>query len=150
MKTALLWLGAVAMSLAIAACAAQQQTLQPGMTAGQAVAALGEPDLKDTVAAPGAKGQTLLRYTWLKSGQAAVFGPDNRIAQIQQLSPETTQTAAEQPPQPSAPSNFDPIETPLDYAFYPLRAAAIYLGAGLNCLGGGTCQKPKLPSPSDG
>ena len=121
------------------------------MTPGQAVAAMGEPDLKDTITAPGKNGQAMLRYTWLGAGQSAIFGPDRRITEIQRLSPATTQASAEtEPVGPPAPSNFDPIETPLDYAFYPLRVGAIYLGAGLNCLGGGACQKPRLPPPSNG
>jgi len=48
------------------------------------------------------------------------------------------------------PQRFDPIETPLDYLFYPVKAGAVYFGAGVNCVGGGGCQKPQLPSPSSG
>ena len=48
------------------------------------------------------------------------------------------------------PQRFDPIETPLDYLFYPVKAATIYFGAGLTCATGGGCEKPPLPPPSDG
>ncbi len=151
MKTVLRWFSVAAMALAIGACSAQRKPLEPGMTPGQAVAAMGEPDLKDTITPAGKNGPAMLRYTWLKAGQSAVFGSDNRIAEIQRLSPATTQTSAEtEPSGPPPPSNFDPIQTPLDYAFYPFRVGAIYLGAGLSCLSGGSCQKPKLPPPSDG
>jgi hypothetical protein len=151
MKMVFLWLGVAAMALAMEACSTQRKPLEPGMTPGQAVAAMGEPDLKDTLTPAGKSGPAMLRYTWLGAGQSAVFGPDNRIAEIQRLGPATTQASAEtEPSGPPAPSNFDPIQTPLDYAFYPFRLGAIYLGAGLNCLGGGSCQKPKLPSPSNG
>jgi hypothetical protein len=43
---------------------------------------------------------------------------------------------------------FDPINTPLNYIFFPAKAAAIYFGAGVNCVGGGGCAKPQLPPPS--
>ncbi|MGA6974353.1 MAG: hypothetical protein WBY93_22185, partial [Candidatus Binatus sp.] len=46
------------------------------------------------------------------------------------------------------PEPFDPIETPLNYLFYPAKAATIYFGAGLTCATGGGCEKPPLPGPS--
>jgi hypothetical protein len=67
-----------------------------------------------------------------------------RVASIINVgsSPSTlAETAQQQQMKPS----FDPIQTPFDYAFYPFRAAMVYIGAGLNCLGGNGCHSPQLP-----
>ena len=139
------WLGALA--LLIVGCAAQGGSggsLQVGMSTDQAVAAMGQPDLKDNIDAPNHTGPAALRYTWLNAGEAAIFGPDMRVASIVNVgsSPSTLAEAAQQeqmkPP-------FDPIQTPFDYVFYPFKAAMVYLGAGLNCIGGGGCHTPPLP-----
>jgi hypothetical protein len=138
------WLGA--MLLLIAGCAAQSPgggTLKVGMSTDQAVEAMGQPDLKDNVPDPNHTGQTMLRYTWLNTGQAATFGPDMRVTNIVNVGPAPSTLAETQQEQTKPP--FDPIQTPLDYAFYPIRAAFIYIGAGLNCIGGGGCHTPRLP-----
>lgn len=123
--------------------------LAAGMTADQAVDAMGQPDLKDSVADPNHPGATVLRYVWLDSGKVAVFGSNNRVASIQHIEPaEATKQQIETANQP--PSTFDPINTPLNYAFYPIRAGLIYLGAGLNCVAGGGCHQPQVPSPNHG
>lgn len=123
--------------------------LAAGMTADQATDAMGQPDLKDSVADPNHPGATVLRYVWLDSGQVAIFGSNNRVASIQHIEPaEATKAKIEASNQPPTP--FDPINTPLNYAFYPIRAGLIYLGAGLNCVAGGGCHQPQLPSPNHG
>ena len=123
--------------------------LATGMTTAQAVDAMGQPDLKDSVADPNHPGATVLRYVWLDSGKVAVFGSNDRVASIQQIQPAAaTKQQIEAENQP--PEQFDPINTPLNYAFYPIRAGLIYLGAGLNCVAGGGCHKPQLPSPGHG
>jgi hypothetical protein len=139
------------LAMAGASCSTNSSgaALTSGMTTDQAVDAMGQPDLKDSVADPNHPGATVLRYVWLDSGKVAVFGANDRVASVQQIQPaEATRQqieAANQPPQP-----FDPIDTPLNYAFYPIRAGLIYLGAGLNCVAGGGCRKPQLPSPGHG
>lgn len=123
--------------------------LAAGMTPDQATEAMGQPDLKDSVADPNHPGATVLRYVWLDSGQVAIFGTNNRVASIQHIEPaEATKEKIEASNQP--PASFDPINTPLNYAFYPIRAGLIYLGAGLNCVAGGGCHQPQLPSPNHG
>jgi hypothetical protein len=144
------WLGALV--LLIAGCAAQGGgggALKVGMSTDQAVEAMGQPDLKDNVPDPNHTGPALLRYTWLSPGEAAVFGPDMRVANIVNVgsSPSTLAEAAQQEQMRPA---FDPIQTPLDYAFYPFRAAAVVIGAGLNCLGGNGCHSPQFPSVAPG
>ncbi|WP_324095386.1 hypothetical protein [Candidatus Binatus sp.] len=117
---------------------------------------MGEPDLKDSVADPNHTGASVTRYVWLEPGKAAIFGTDNRLATVQDVEASTgtkqqveqqapAQAATAEPPQP-----FDPIETPLNYLFYPAKAATIYFGAGLSCATGGGCEKPQLPPPSAG
>ena len=135
----------------IASCstASNHAALTTGMTADQTVQAMGPPDLKDSVSDPDHSGATVLRYVWLDSGKVAVFGSNDRVASIQQIEvPEKAQTEVEARNQP--PSTFDPIATPLNYTFFPIKAAFIYIGAGLNCAAGAGCQKPKLPDPSHG
>ncbi len=137
------------LALAMVACATQSGSLQTGMTSDQAVSAMGQPDLRDSVPDPNHSGATLQRYTWLSAEKAAVIGSDNRIASIQEVEP--TATTPEQAQEQQAPATeFDPINTPLNYAFYPFRAALIYLGAGVNCLGGGGCRRPQLPPVNHG
>ena len=140
-----------AMLLLVAGCAAQSGgggNLKVGMTADQAVEAMGQPDLKDTVADRNHTGPAVLRYTWLNAGEAAVFSPDMKVADIINVGPAPS-TLAEAQPEQMKPA-FDPIQTPFDYAFYPIRAAFIYLGAGLNCIGGGGCHTPPLPPVAPG
>ena len=142
---------ALLLVLAIASCstASNHASLTTGMTADQTVQAMGPPDLKDSVPDPNHSGATVLRYVWLDSGQVAVFGSNDRVASIQQIeTPEKAQTEVQARTQP--PSTFDPIATPLNYTFFPIKAAFIYIGAGLNCAAGAGCQKPKLPNPSQG
>jgi len=145
------------LALFVVACSAvQSKSLSTGMTPDQAVQAMGEPDLKDNIADPNHSGGSVTRYVWLEPGKAAIFGTDDRVASIQNVDTGSQQqveqqahadaaAAAAAPPEP-----FDPIETPLNYLFYPVRAATIYFGAGLNCAAGGGCEKPQLPPPSAG
>jgi hypothetical protein len=136
---------------AVACSATKSATLNTGMTPSQAVQAMGEPDLKDNVADPSHNGATVLRYVWLEPGKAAIFGSDERLASIQNVeaTSNTKQQIEEQAAAASRPPQvFDPINTPLNYIFFPAKAAAIYFGAGVNCVGGGGCAKPQLPPPS--
>jgi hypothetical protein len=138
------WLGALA--LLVVGCAAQNGggSLKTGMSTDQAVEAMGQPDLKDNIPDPNHTGPAMLRYTWLNAGEAAVFGPDMRVASIVNVGPSPstlTETVQQGQMQPA----FDPIQTPFDYAFYPFRAAMVYIGAGLNCIGGNGCHSPQLP-----
>jgi len=129
----------------LAGCSAQSGggSLKVGMTTEQTIEAMGQPDLKDNVADPNHTGPAMLRYTWLNAGEAAIFGSDMRVANIINVGPAPSSVAAQQQEQMRPP--FDPIQTPLDYAFYPFKAAFIYIGAGLNCIGGGGCHAPQLP-----
>ena len=144
-----------AIALLVVGCSTTKSgTLSPGMTPGQTVQSMGEPDLKDTIADPNHNGATVLRYVWLEPGKAAVFGSDNHVASVQDVETNTKQKVEEQAHAEAVasgpPQRFDPIQTPLDYIFYPVKAGAVYFGAGVNCVGGGGCQKPQLPSPSSG
>lgn len=139
------------LALAGASCSTNSSSgaLAAGMTADQTVDAMGQPDLKDSVADPNHPGATVLRYVWLDSGKVAIFGANSRVASVQQIEPaEKTKDQLEAVNEPAA--AFDPINTPLNYAFFPIRAGLIYLGAGLNCVAGGGCRKPQVPSPSHG
>ncbi len=141
----------LALELAACSAASNNTPLTTGMTPDQAVQSMGTPDLKDSIPDPNHSGGTVLRYVWLDSGKVAVFGANNRVASIQQIEPaEKTQEEAEARTQPQPERAFDPIDTPLNYTFFPIRAAFIYIGAGLNCAAGGGCHKPKLPDPSQG
>lgn len=141
------WLGALA--LMIVGCAAQGGggggSLKTGMTADQAVEAMGQPDLKDNVPDPNHGGSSMTRYTWLNAGEAAVFGPDMRVTSVINVgSSAPTLTEAVEQQQQVKPA-FDPIQTPFDYVFYPFRAAAVVIFSGLNCIGGNGCHSPRLP-----
>jgi len=135
-----------ALLLMVVGCSMQKGggSLQTGMSADQAVEAMGQPDLKDNVPDPNHSGATVLRYTWLSAGEAAVFGSDMRVASIENVgaSPSTLEETQTQRIKPA----FDPLETPLDYAFYPVRVAFTYIGAGLSCISGAGCQAPRLPA----
>ena len=133
---------AAVFAIVLASCASSSANLQTGMTPDQAISAMGNPDLKDSVPDPDHSGATLLRYTWVDVGKAATFGPDNRLAKVEQVEGATEASRQQQG------AGFDPIATPVSYFFYPVRAAFIYLGAGLNCALEGQCQKPRLPSPA--
>ena len=134
---------------AVACSGLNSGSLSTGMTPEQSVQAMGQPDLKDNIADPNHSGASVLRYVWLEPGKAAIFGSDDRLASIQDVETNTkqrvelqAQVAAAGPPQ-----QFDPIETPLNYFFFPVKAGIMYFGAGVNCVGGGGCRKPELPSP---
>ena len=155
-RRSVLSVAALFLAVAISACAtsAGSGTLSQGMTPDEAVQAMGTPDLKDTIPDPNHSGASVLRYVWLDPGKVAVFGANNRVASISQIEPtqkaaDVQEAAAEERAGPTA-THFDPIETPLNYLFFPIKAAFIYSGAGLNCAAGGLCQKPKLPDPSHG
>jgi hypothetical protein len=142
-------------ALFVVACSTVKSgSLTPGMTPAQTVQSMGEPDLKDNVADPNHSGASVLRYVWLEPGKAAIFGSDEHLASVQDVETNTQQHVEEQAHAEAVaagpPQQFDPIQTPLDYLFYPVKAGAIYFGAGLNCAAGGSCQKPHLPPPSAG
>ncbi len=141
------FLGLLAFSL-VACSAMQTKTLSPGMTPDQAVRAMGEPDLKDNIPDPNHSGASVLRFVWLDPGKAAIFGSDERVASIQNVESNTKQHLEQQVQESGPPQVFDPINTPLNYLFFPVKAATIYFGAGVNCIGGGGCQTPTLPPPS--
>jgi len=151
MRAQPLYIKLVALILAavVSACssASQNATLAAGMTPSQTIEVMGQPDLKDSIPDPNNSGGNVLRYVWLEPGKVAVFGPNDRLANVQQIEPaEKTQAELE-----ARTKEIEPpftLETPFNYAFFPIKAAFIYIGAGLNCVGGGGCQKPRLPSPS--
>src|ERR1700687_783114 len=84
---------AVAMlTLFVVACSATKSAaLSTGMPPGQAVQAMGEPDLKDNVADPNHSGASVLRYVWLEPGKAAIFGSDDRLASVQAVETDSKQ-----------------------------------------------------------
>ncbi len=141
------------MTLALPSCSSisSNSALTTGMTPQQTIDAMGQPDLRDQIPDPARSGATVLRYVWLDSGKVAVFGANDRVASVQQITPASAAVQrheaaeAQTPPPP-----FDPINTPLNYAFYPIKVGLMYIGAGINCIGGGDCRKPVLPSPSQG
>ena len=155
-----------ALALTLISCAASGGKVEIGMTADQAVSAMGQPDLKDTVPDPRGSGTGVLRYAWVASAKVATFGPDDRVAQVSDLpaptgvasanaaagnSAGTTEVAGS--PEAAAappPSTFDPIETPLDYLFYPLKFALTWVGAGINCVAEGSCHRPEVKPPDAG
>lgn len=137
------------LALVATACSMTKSgTLTTGMTPDQTVQAMGQPDLKDNIADPNHSGASVLRYVWLDSGKAAIFGSDDRLASVQTVETNTKQQVEEQAAAAVAPpQSFDPINTPLNYLFFPVKAGLTYLGAGANCVGGGGCQTPHLPPP---
>jgi len=139
---------AVCLAFAATACStASSGNLAAGMTPDQAVQAMGSPDLKDSIPDPNHSGATVLRYAWVDQGKVATFGPDNRVASVQQMEPtQKVQAQSEAEERVTPPKPFDPIQTPLDYTFYPFKAAVTYMAAGLNCATGAACEKPKLPA----
>ncbi|MDO8433904.1 MAG: hypothetical protein Q7S58_16015 [Candidatus Binatus sp.] len=143
-------LAVMMLALMAASCATTTSAnLATGMTPDQTVQAMGQPDLKDNIPDPNHSGASVLRYVWLDSGKAAVFGSDGRLASVQTVETDSKQKLEEeQIAARRAPESFDPINTPLNYLFFPIKAGFIYLGAGANCVGGGSCQKPHLPPPS--
>ena len=139
------------LALVVLSCSASSDaSLQAGMTADQAVAAFGQPDLKDTVTDP-QRGTNATRYVWLKPGKAAIIGSDNRVASVQDVAVAAGITAGstriEERPAPR-PRPFDPIETPLNYVAYPFKVAVIYFASGFNCVATGQCQWPILRGPN--
>jgi hypothetical protein len=146
----LVGIGAVLLAFTLAACASQASTtdLHAGMTPNEAVQAMGEPDLKDNVADPSHSGATVLRYTWVDAGKTAVFDSENKIETVQNVDLATKQQAVQVSQQTQMPRAFDPIETPLNYLFFPVKAGFNYLGAGLNCVAGTDCRKPQVTLPS--
>jgi hypothetical protein len=155
MRTFLAGAGGGLLALLLVGCSTTKSgSLSPGMTPPQTVQSMGEPDLKDDIADPNHNGATVLRYVWLEPGKAAIFGSDNRLASVQDVETNTKLKVEEQAHAEAVasgpPQRFDPIETPLDYIFYPVKAGAVYFGAGVNCVAGGGCQKPVLPNPSSG
>jgi hypothetical protein len=144
-------LAAIAASLL--SCAASGGTLQLGMTPDQAVQAMGQPDLEDTVADPHAGNTPLMRYAWVTRGKVATFGPDNRVTEVKDLAaaPGPSIAAASTPAAPQvAATPFDPVETPLNYLFYPIRFSLAWIGAGLNCAAEGDCRRPQVRPPYEG
>jgi P pilus assembly chaperone PapD len=144
-------LTAACLAFAAAACStASSGSLAVGMTPDQTVQAMGPPDLKDSISDPNHSGATVLRYAWVDQGKVAVFGPNDKVASVQQMEPtQKVQAQSEAEQRVTPPKPFDPIQTPLDYAFYPFKAAVIYTAAGLNCATGALCQKPTLPNPQN-
>jgi hypothetical protein len=132
-----------------ASCTTSAATLESGMTAEQAIQAMGQPDLRDTVTDP-QRGTQAARYVWLRPGKAAILGPDNRIASIQDVTTAAaapTEPRAQRPRPPSQP--FDVVNTPLNYAAYPFKVAVIYFAAGLNCVAAGQCEWPEVRGPNE-
>ncbi|HLX36810.1 MAG TPA: hypothetical protein VKR29_03380 [Candidatus Binataceae bacterium] len=146
------WWVVAMLLLLTAGCSSQSGggggSLKVGMTTDETTQAMGQPDLKDTVPDPNHNGGAVLRYTWLNAGEAAVFGTDMRVATIVNVGQSPSTVAEVQQEQMKPP--FDPIQTPLDYVFYPVRAAFVVIGAGLNCIGGGGCHAPQFPPVQPG
>lgn len=155
-----------ALALMLISCAASGGKVEIGMTPDQAVSAMGQPDLKDTVPDPRGSGAGVLRYVWVASAKVATFGPDDRVAQVSDLPAATgiassnaagansggTAEVAGSPEAAAAPgpSTFDPIQTPLNYLFYPLKFALTWVGAGINCVAEGSCHRPEVQPPDAG
>ncbi|HUO06520.1 MAG TPA: hypothetical protein VMU16_15085 [Candidatus Binataceae bacterium] len=147
LRTLLLRITLSILPLAAISCAAQGgESLKPGMTPGQAIQAMGQPDLRDSVPDPDHSGATVLRYIWLDQGKSAIFSSSDKIASIKDVDSGSKQKMEQQEAQ-TAQTHFDPIQTPLDYLFFPVKAGATYVGAGLNCVTGGSCHKPAVPMP---
>ncbi len=156
--------GLLGFAFAVLSCAAASTgRLETGMTPDQAVQAMGQPDLKDAVPDPRGSGGTVVRYAWIGPGKLATFGADNRLAEIGDLPAGTAAPAAAALANTGAPAasaaadstpparaSFDPIQTPLNYIFYPLNFGFTWLGAGVNCVAEGQCRKPEVKPPDAG
>src|SRR5882757_10704908 len=88
-------LGVLAL-FAVACSTTKSGNLSPGMTSDQTVQAMGQPDLKDNIADPNHNGASVLRYVWLDSGKAAVFGADGRLANVQTVETDSKQKLEEE------------------------------------------------------
>jgi hypothetical protein len=150
-----------ALAFTLMSCATSGGNLEVGMRPDQAIAAMGQPDLKDTVPDPRGSGAGVLRYAWVARGKVATFGPDDRLAQVADLpagtsapnsSPASANTGGAAADSASAPiqNSFDPIQTPLNYLFYPLKFALTWAGAGINCVAEGSCHRPEVKPPDAG
>jgi hypothetical protein len=136
---------------AIASCASSSANLQTGMTASQTVGAMGQPDLKDSVSDPQGSGAKVLRYTWLTAGKSATFGPDDRVARIADVeTPAPSAAAVAGSAAAPPPAGFDPVQTPLNYLFYPVKLGITWGAAGVNCVAEGECRKPQVRPPGEG
>lgn len=142
-------LGLGTVAVALLSCAASSENLKAGMTPDQAVQAMGQPDLKDTVLDPSGSGAKVLRYAWVDRGKAATFGPDGHLAEIKGL-PSATAAISATSTGPQFQPAFDPVQTPLNYLFYPLRFAFTWIGAGVNCVAEGDCRRPAVRPPDAG
>jgi hypothetical protein len=158
MRSLLRLIGFAMLTISLMSCATSSNRVETGMTPDEAVRAMGHPDLKDSVADPHGSGATVLRYAWISQAKVATFGPDNRVAQVGDLptgavassAPTNSGAPAEaSTPAPIAPS-FDPIQTPLNYLFYPLKLGFTWLGAGVNCVAEGNCRRPEIKPPDAG
>ncbi len=149
-RTGIVHIGLLILVCTLAACSTQNSSsdLHAGMTPDEAVQAMGEPDLKDNVADPAHSGAQVLRYTWVDAGKTAIFDADNKIETVQNVNLATKQQAQQVSEQTQMVRQFDPIETPLNYLFFPIKAGFTYLGAGLNCVAGTDCRKPQITLPS--
>src|SRR5260370_7372645 len=106
-------LGVLAL-FAVACSTTKSGNLSPGMTSDQTVQAMGQPDLKDNIADPNHNGASVLRYVWLDSGKAAVFGSDDRVASVQNVE-TNTKHHLDHHHRAQSPHSSDPLNTPLHY-----------------------------------
>src|SRR5260370_16552402 len=95
-------LGAFAL-FTVACSTTKTASLSPGMTPDQTVQAMGQPDLKDNIADPNHNGASVLRYAWLDSAKAAIFGSDDRVARVQHFQTNTNQHHNPQHPPTTSP-----------------------------------------------
>jgi hypothetical protein len=150
--------GFAMLTMVLISCATSSSSVETGMTPDEAVRAMGQPDLKDSVADPRGSGASVLRYAWVSQGKVATFGPDNRVAKVGDLptgavansAPANSVAVAEASTPPPIATSFDPIQTPLNYIFYPLKFGLTWLGAGINCVAEGNCRQPEVKPPDAG
>ena len=82
LRTLLLSAGAGLIALLVVGCSTVKSgTLSPGMTPGQTVQSMGEPDLKDNIADPNHSGASVLRYVWLEPGDHEQYDDQNAQGQ---------------------------------------------------------------------
>src|SRR5208282_6435820 len=105
-----------ALAFTLMSCATSSGSLEVGMRPDQAIAAMGQPDLKDTVPDPGGSGAGVLRYAWVARGKVATFGPDDRLAQVAGL-PAGTSAAN------SNPASANATEAAADSASAPIQSS---------------------------